>query len=65
MVEATSSVKGVLSDFLTPILPNIDEELTREGLIDLHQLISGNVASVTLNLGGDQHENLVMTMMAK
>ena len=52
MAGETSSVEGVLADFLKPILPKIYEEPTREGLIDLHRLISGNTASVASNLGG-------------
>ena len=46
MLEATSSVKGVLEDFPTPILLKIRGKLTREGMIDLHRLVSGNAASV-------------------
>ena len=46
MAGATISVKGVLADFPTPILPKIGGEPTREGLIDLHQLVSDNAASV-------------------
>ena len=49
---ATSSVKGVLADFLTHFLPKVDRETTREGLIDLHRLVSGNAASVASKLGG-------------
>ena len=36
MAGATISLKGVLMDFLTPILPKIDGEPKREGLIDIH-----------------------------
>ena len=36
MVGATSSVNGILTDFPAPILPKIEGEPTREGLIDLH-----------------------------
>ena len=60
-----SSVEGVLVDLLTLILSNIDREQTREGLIDLHQLIIGNAASVASNLRGGQHVNLVLTMTAE
>ena len=52
MDGATSSVKGVLANFLTPTLPKIDGEPTRSGLINLHQLISGNAASMASKLGG-------------
>ena len=59
---ATSSAKGVLVDFPTPILPKIGVELTREGLIEIHGLISGDVVSVALNLGGGQHGHLALMM---
>ena len=62
MAVAMSSVKGVLTGFLTPILPNIDRELAREGLINIHQLISGNSAYVALNLGGGRYSHLTLTM---
>ena len=62
MAGATSSVKGILVGFPTPILPNIGGDLTRERLIDIHQLISGNVAS---NLRGGRHGHLALTMTAK
>ena len=62
MARATSSVEGVLADLLTPILPKIDRELTREGLIDIHQLISGNAASMASNLGEVQNGHLALTM---
>ena len=65
MAEATSSVKGVLTDFLTPILPKIDGEPTREGLIYIHRLISRNAASMASNLGGGRHGHLSLTMMAE
>ena len=52
MAGATSILKGVLADLPTPILPNISGERTREGLIEIHRLISCNVASVASNLGG-------------
>ena len=59
------SVEGVLVNFLTHILPKIDEETIRKGLIDTHRLISGNAASVASNLGGGRHRHLALTMMAK
>ena len=52
-------------DFPTPILPNINVYPTREGLIDIHQLISGNAASVALNFGGVRHRHLMMTMTSE
>ena len=64
MAGETISVKGVLADFPAPILPNIDGEPTREVLVDLHQLINGNEASVALNLVGDRHRNLAVKMRA-
>ena len=64
MAGATSSVRVVLTDFPAPILPKIDGEPTREGLIDLHLLISGNAAPVAPNLGGGRHGHLVLTMTA-
>ena len=36
MAGATSSVKGVLADLLTPIIPKIGGEPTREGFIEIH-----------------------------
>ena len=63
--RVTSSIKGVLVDFPTPILPNIGKELTREALIDLHQLISVNAESVASNLGGGRHRHLTLTMTYK
>ena len=64
MSGATSSVKGVLADFLAPILPSICGEPTTEGFIEIHQLMSGNSASVALNIGGGQHGHLALTMTA-
>ena len=58
------SVKTVLSDDQTPILPNIGGEPTREELIYLHQLISGNVESMASNLIGSHHGHFDMTMTA-
>ena len=64
MAGETIRVKGILADFPAPILPNIDGEPTREGLVDIHQLISGNEASVALNLVGDRHGHLLLKMRA-
>ena len=65
MVGATSSVEGVLEEFLTSILPKISGEPTREGLIEIHILISGNAASMASNLGGGRHKHLLLKMTAK
>ena len=62
MAGSTSSFKGVLMDFLTPILRNIDGEPTREVLIEIHRLIIGNAASVASNLRGCRHGHLALTM---
>ena len=59
MAGTTSSIEGVLTDFSAPILPKIGGELTREVLINLHRLVSGNVAS---NLRGGRHGHLALTM---
>ena len=64
MTGATSSAEGVLADILVPILLKIGGETTREGLIEIHQLISGNAAYVASNLGGGQHRHVAMTMTA-
>ena len=45
-----------------PTLPNISGESTIEYIIEIHQLISGNVASVTSNLGGGWHGHLALTV---
>ena len=65
MVGSTSSVKGVPADFLTTIFPNIGREPTRESLIGLHMLISGNAASVALNFEGGRHRYLALTSRAE
>ena len=62
MAGVTIRVKGVLAYFPTHILPNIGEEPTREGLIHLHRLVRGNVASVASNLGGGRHGHLALTI---
>ena len=58
-------VEGVLTDFLMLILSKTVGELIRESLIKIHQLISGNVASVASNLGGGRHVHLALTMTAE
>ena len=65
MAEATSSVEGVLTYFLMPILPKIDREPTRERLIGLHRLIRGDEVFVVSNLRGRQHGHLALTMISK
>ena len=65
MAGATSSIEGKLADFPTPILPKIEGELTREGLINLHRLVGVNAASVASNLGGIRHGYLTMIMTAE
>ena len=52
-------------DFLTPILPNIGRDPTRESLIELHRLISGNLAPVALNLRVGRHRHFNLTMIAE
>ena len=65
MTGSTSSVKGFLVDFLTPILTKIGGEPTRESMIDLHQLVSGNAASVASNPGGGWHRHLALRMTSE
>ena len=52
-------------DFQTPILPKIIGYPTIEALIELHQLISINMASGVSNLGGGQHGHLTITITAE
>ena len=65
MAGATGSVEEILADFPTSILPKIDRELTREGLINLNRLVSGNAVSVELNLRGGRHGHLGMKITAE
>ena len=65
MAGAKSSVKGVLADFPTFVLPNIGGKTAREGFIKIHKLISGNAASVWSNLIGGRHGHLALTMTAE
>ena len=62
MVGATISIDGVLADFPTPILTNIFREPTREALIEIHRIVSVDLASVVLNLVGGCHIHLPLTM---
>ena len=65
MAGTTIIVEGVLTDLPMTILPNIYGEPTREGIIDLHQFISRNAASMASNLGGGQHGHLTLMMTGK
>ena len=65
MAEATSISNGFLLYLPTPILPNIVRESTREALIDIHRLISGNAASIVLNLVGGHNRHLALTITVK
>ena len=51
MAGAKIIVEGVLADFPTYLTPKIDGEPTREVLVNLHQLVSGNAASMASKLG--------------
>ena len=62
MVGIANSTKGVFMDLLTQILLKIGGYPTREALIELHQLISGNAASVASNIGGGRNGHLALTM---
>ena len=62
MVGTSNSTEGVFMDFLTQILLNIGRDTTREALIELHHLISGNAASVASNIGGGWHRHIALTM---
>ena len=61
----TSSAKELLLDFLEVILPKIGRELTRELLINLHQLVIGIAASMVLNLRGGRNVHLVLKMTSE
>ena len=65
MVGTTIRSKGFIADFLTPFLPKINGEPTKKGLTDLHQLVSGNAASVASNLRGGRHGHIALMMTAK
>ena len=62
MVGIANSVKGVLIDFLIPILPKIIIDPTRESLVNIHRLISSNAASVVPNLGRGRHGHIALSM---
>ena len=65
MVGSIFSAEGVLTEFPTPILPNIAGEPTREALVELHHLIRSNAASIASNLGVRHHDHLTSTMVAE
>ena len=60
MARATSRSDVILAEF-----PKIGGKPTREGLIELYQLVSGNEASVSSNLGGGRHGHLAWTTTSK
>ena len=62
MAVTTSSINGFLADSPTPILTNIGIDTTRESLIELNRLISGNAAYVALNLRGGLHGHFALTI---
>ena len=62
MTVTTSSVEGFLTDSPTLILPKIGRDLTREALIEQHQMISGNLVSAAPNIGGGRHRHITLTM---
>ena len=57
-----NSNEGVLTDFLTPIITNINGEPTKESITEIHRLISRNAAYMESNLGGSRHGHLALTM---
>ena len=65
MTRTTSIIEGVFAYFTTPILTKIGREPTRESLVKIHCLISGNVPCVASNLGGGQHRHLALTITTK
>ena len=65
MAVTTSSVEGVLADSPTHILLKIEGEQEIEGLIKLHQLVSGNAASISSNPGGGRHRHLALTITSE
>ena len=62
MVGVVSSAEGVLVKFPRPILTKIRGEPTREVLINLHELVRVNAASVASNLGGGRHKHIRLEM---
>ena len=62
MMGTYNSIKGVLSDFPTLILPEIFGEPTREYHTKIYRLISGNAESMVSNLGGGRNVHLALTI---
>ena len=62
MVDITSSDGGFLKDFLIPILTKIGGDTTREALIKINWMISGNTAPLASNIGRGQNGHLTLTM---
>ena len=62
MAGSTISMKRVLVDLLTPIIPMIVRETTREVLINFHYILILNRASAASRLGGGQHRHLVLSI---
>ena len=62
MAESTSSIEGVLADFLASIIPKVVIEPTREALVDLHFILILNAASVASKLDRGHHGHLTLTM---
>ena len=60
MAGTTGSVEEVLAELLTLVLPKIGRYPKTEALIELHWLISGNVASVASKLGGGWQRHLAL-----
>ena len=61
MSGTTTSVKGVLADLPPPIIPKIGREPIIEALIELHRLISVNVASVASDIRGGRNRHITLT----
>ena len=62
MTGTTSIIEGVLMDFPAPILPKTGGDRTRETLIEVHRLKSGNVVSMMLKIGGGRQICFELTM---
>ena len=65
MAGATTIADGVIAYFWKPILLEISREPTRERLVELHRLISENVASVLSNLVGGCNGHLAPTITSE
>ena len=64
MAGSIISVEGVLTDFLTLILPKIFGETMKEALIKIHHLISSNTEFISSNLGRVLPFYMALTMAA-